>query len=82
MSRAKTTDDGSPGRPVGSRGTAAGDIGSSLGGMNNDACMRLAKLCGRVGVRDSKNPEGGRLELERERFVGLLERVKRGELGR
>jgi hypothetical protein len=49
--------------------------------MNDDACVELAELGGRVGVRDSKNPEGGRLELRREPFAGLLKRVKRGELG-
>lgn len=54
---------------------------SYSGGLNDDACVELAKLTDRVGVQDSKNPGGGRLELRREPFAGLLKRVKRGELG-
>ena len=49
--------------------------------MNDDACVELAELGGRVGVRDSKNLGSGHLELRREPFAGLLMRVKRGELG-
>ena len=54
---------------------------SHSGGMNDDACVELAELGGRVGVRDSKNLGSGHLELRREPFAGLLMRVKRGELG-
>lgn len=54
---------------------------SYSGGMNDDACVELAGLGGRIGVRDSKVPDGGRLEIARGAFVGLLERLKSGELG-
>ncbi|NEA25402.1 DUF397 domain-containing protein [Actinomadura bangladeshensis] len=54
---------------------------SYTGGGNDDACVELAASGGRVWVRDSKNPDGERLAFGREAFAGLLERVKRGELG-
>lgn len=54
---------------------------SYTGGGNDEACVELAKLAGGVWVRDSKDPEGVRLEFERAAFAGLLVRVKRGELG-
>lgn len=54
---------------------------SHTGGGNDDACVELAKSAGEVWVRDSKDPDGGRLEFERMVFAGLLVRVKRGELG-
>lgn len=54
---------------------------SYSGGGNDDACVELAKLADHVGVRDSKNPGSGRLELRREPFAGFLMRVKRGEFG-
>jgi hypothetical protein len=54
---------------------------SYSGGGNDDACVELAKLAEHVGVRDSKNPDSGCLELRREPFAGLLLRVKRGDLG-
>ncbi|MFC6878393.1 DUF397 domain-containing protein [Actinomadura yumaensis] len=43
--------------------------------------MELARLAGQVWVRDSKDPEGGRLQFGRASFAGLLVRVKRGDLG-
>lgn len=55
---------------------SAGGEGSQR--RNDQACVKLAKLGGHVGVRDPKNRKGGRLDIEREPFVGLLERLKRG----
>ncbi|WP_436772343.1 DUF397 domain-containing protein [Yinghuangia sp. YIM S09857] len=46
------------------------------GGLNDDACVELADLGGRIGVRDSKDPGRGRLELEARAFVGLLEGLR------
>jgi hypothetical protein len=54
---------------------------SRSGGGNDDACVELAQVDGGVWVRDSKDPEGDRLEFERAAFAGLLGRVKRGQLG-
>jgi hypothetical protein len=43
--------------------------------------VELARRADEVLVRDSRDPDGDRLEFERTAFVGLLVRVKRGELG-
>ena len=53
---------------------------SHSGGGNDDACVELVELGGRVWVRDSKNPDGERLVFGREAFGGLLARVKRDDL--
>ncbi|RAY14474.1 DUF397 domain-containing protein [Actinomadura craniellae] len=53
---------------------------SYSGGLNDDACVELAESADAVWVRDSKNPDGCRLELRRESFSDLLTRVKHGEL--
>nr|BFE33997.1 DUF397 domain-containing protein [Actinomadura rugatobispora] len=55
---------------------------SRSGGLNDDACVELAALAGEVWVRDSKDPDGGWLELDRVTFARLLGRVKCTELGR
>lgn len=55
---------------------------SYSGGLNDDACVELARFPDGIGIRDSKHPEGGRLEVPREAFAALLAQVKRGELGR
>ncbi|MEV0660425.1 DUF397 domain-containing protein [Actinomadura luteofluorescens] len=43
-------------------------------------CVEVAKLPTTIGIRDSKNPEGGHLPLDRITFTGLLARVKAGDL--
>ncbi|NDU71579.1 DUF397 domain-containing protein [Actinomadura sp. DSM 109109] len=53
---------------------------SHTGGGNDEACVELAELNGRVWVRDSRDPDGGRLEIGREVFTKLLTRAKRSEL--
>ncbi|WP_149263365.1 DUF397 domain-containing protein [Actinomadura sp. K4S16] len=53
---------------------------SHSGGGNDDACVELAELGGRVWVRDSKDPDGERLVFGREAFGGLLARLKRDDL--
>ncbi|GAA4240744.1 DUF397 domain-containing protein [Actinomadura meridiana] len=54
---------------------------SHSGGGNDDLCVELAQFDDGVWVRDSKEPDGERLEFGREAFAGLLGRVKRGDLG-
>lgn len=54
---------------------------SHSGGDSDPACVELARVVGEVWVRDSKDPDGGRLVFGPEVFAGLLGRVKRGELG-
>ncbi|MEU9841379.1 DUF397 domain-containing protein [Actinomadura sp. NPDC048032] len=43
-------------------------------------CVEVAMLPTSVGIRDSKNPEGGHLPLDHTAFTGLLARVKAGTL--
>ncbi|MEV3923704.1 DUF397 domain-containing protein [Actinomadura coerulea] len=43
-------------------------------------CVEVAKWPTTIGVRDSKNIEGGHLSLDRTTFTGLLARVKSGDL--
>ncbi|MDL4775317.1 DUF397 domain-containing protein [Actinomadura xylanilytica] len=52
---------------------------SNYSGTEGD-CVEVANLDVVVGVRDSKDPEGGRLSLDRTAFGGLLARVKAGDL--
>ncbi|MDL4772131.1 MULTISPECIES: DUF397 domain-containing protein [Thermomonosporaceae] len=54
---------------------------SHSGGDSDPACVEWAESVGGVWVRDSKDPNGARLEFERASFAGLLVRVKRGEAG-
>jgi hypothetical protein len=53
---------------------------SHSGGGNDDLCVELTRVAGRVWVRDSKDPDGDRLEFGRRTFAGLLTRVKHDEL--
>ncbi|MFG2088072.1 MULTISPECIES: DUF397 domain-containing protein [unclassified Spirillospora] len=52
---------------------------SHSGGMNDDACVEVAQLGDRIGVRDSKNPDGERLGLGSREFSDLVIRIKLGE---
>ena len=42
-------------------------------------CVELASLSHRIGVRDSKNPDGGHLAVSRPVIARLLDEVKRGQ---
>ncbi|MFG2002876.1 DUF397 domain-containing protein [Spirillospora sp. NPDC048911] len=53
---------------------------SRSGGASDEACVEVAQLAEGVGVRDSKDPEGGHLKLESRSFGALVELAKRGEL--
>ncbi|MGI5324033.1 DUF397 domain-containing protein [Actinomadura nitritigenes] len=39
-------------------------------------CVEVAALSDGIGMRDSKNPEGGHLALAPERFAALVQRLK------
>lgn len=43
----------------------------------NGQCVELAALSEGVGLRDSKDPEGGALLIARSEFRGLLDALKR-----
>jgi hypothetical protein len=54
---------------------------SHSGGSGATDCVEMAALDGaRVGIRDSKHPEGGHLTLPRTELAGLVRRVKDGAL--
>ncbi|MEW2357262.1 DUF397 domain-containing protein [Spirillospora sp. NPDC029432] len=44
-------------------------------------CVEVARVGAANGVRDSKDPEGGVLRLDRQTFSGLLDEIKRGKYG-
>ncbi|TDC58642.1 DUF397 domain-containing protein [Actinomadura sp. KC345] len=49
------------------------------GGADDEHCVELGRLApgAGIGVRDSKNPDGGRLTLSIAEFASLIEQVKR-----
>jgi hypothetical protein len=53
---------------------------SRSGGVNDNACVELAQFAEGVGIRDSKDPDGGALSLTGTQFAALLRNVKRNEL--
>jgi hypothetical protein len=54
---------------------------SHSGGTSGTDCVELAKLpAGRLGIRDSKNVEGGHLVLAPETARSLLDLVKSGKV--
>jgi hypothetical protein len=55
---------------------------SHSGGVNDEACVEVARLSGGIGVRDSKHPDAGHLALTPTEFAGLLAQAKRGGLDR
>ncbi|GAA1819816.1 DUF397 domain-containing protein [Actinomadura chokoriensis] len=52
---------------------------SHSGGISDQQCVELGRLAlgAGVGVRDSKDPDGGYLILSVAEFAGLIEQVKR-----
>jgi hypothetical protein len=48
-------------------------------GVNDEHCVELGRLSpgGGIGVRDSKDPDGGHLTVSVAQFAGLIEQVKR-----
>ncbi|MEW2356202.1 DUF397 domain-containing protein [Spirillospora sp. NPDC029432] len=53
---------------------------SYSGGANDATCVELAGLLDAVGVRDSKDPDGGRLALSAPAFEVLVRQIKQGVL--
>jgi hypothetical protein len=49
---------------------------SSYSSSNGGACIELADLGEGVGVRDSKNPDGGHLNIGRDNLRSLLTDLK------
>lgn len=55
---------------------------SRSGAINDEACVEVAGLIKGVGIRDSKDPDGGRLALSGVAFGGLMQRIKEGAFDR
>ncbi len=55
---------------------------SRSSGSENTDCVEVAKLPSAIGIRDSKNPDGGNLSIAGDVFAALLGKVKRGDLDR
>ncbi|MFC9973112.1 DUF397 domain-containing protein [Spirillospora sp. NPDC127200] len=55
---------------------------SHSGGASDSACIELGRLTRGIGVRDSKNPQGGHLGLTTSQFTQLVAEIKRGSLPR
>ncbi len=53
---------------------------SGGGGSGGQDCVEVARLSGRIDVRDSKAPGVGHLSLSPESFAHLIARTKRDEL--
>jgi hypothetical protein len=51
----------------------------SGGSSGQSDCVELARLPGAVGIRDSKNPEGGTLAVSAAELGRLLSTIKLGE---
>ena len=51
---------------------------SYTGGANDNQCVELGRLAPGIGigVRDSKDPDGGHLTLSAAQFAGLIEQIK------
>jgi hypothetical protein len=46
-------------------------------GVNDEDCVELGRLSSGIGVRDSKDSDGGHLTLSVAEFAGLIEQIKR-----
>ncbi|GAA4227506.1 DUF397 domain-containing protein [Actinomadura meridiana] len=49
---------------------------SYSGSANDDVCVELGRLASGIGVRDSKDPDGGHLTLNADEFAELVGRLK------
>ncbi|MEO3827429.1 DUF397 domain-containing protein [Actinomadura sp. B10D3] len=51
---------------------------SHSGGADDEHCVELGRLApgAEIGVRDSKDPDGGHLALSAAQFASLIEQVK------
>ena len=45
-------------------------------GVNDEDCVELGQLSSGIGVRDSKNPDGGHLTLTTAEFADLIKQIR------
>lgn len=53
---------------------------SRSGAINDEACVEVAGVIDGVAIRDSKDPDGGRLTVSGDQFGHLLQQIKAGAL--
>lgn len=53
---------------------------SYSGSSNDEMCVEVAGLIGGVGIRDSRNPHGGLLDVSSAEFAALVGQIKKGAL--
>ncbi|MGI5322958.1 DUF397 domain-containing protein [Actinomadura nitritigenes] len=58
--------------------TVAWRKSSYSGNSTDEMCVEVGGLTGGVGIRDSKDPDGGRLTVSGAEFTVLVGRIKRG----
>ena len=46
------------------------------GGADDEHCIELGQLSSGIGVRDSKNPDGGHVTLTAAEFADLIQQIK------
>lgn len=56
-------------------------IKSSYSGGSGTECVEVATLAAFTAVRDSKVPDGPRIAVRRDSWVGFIRGVQRGEFG-
>ncbi|WUI02406.1 DUF397 domain-containing protein [Spirillospora sp. NBC_00431] len=55
---------------------------SYSGAATDEVCVEVGDLISGVGIRDSKDPAGERLNVTTTAFATLVDRIKQGELDR
>lgn len=55
---------------------------SYSGSSNDEMCVEVADLLSGIGIRDSQDPDGGRLMVDRAQLGDLLQAIKEGALDR
>ena len=55
---------------------------SHSGSSTDEMCVEVAELVNGVGIRDSKDPDGGRLVVNRAQLGSLMQAIKEGALDR
>ncbi|MFG2016929.1 DUF397 domain-containing protein [Actinomadura geliboluensis] len=63
-----------------SAGFAAAKWRKSSHSNSQQECVEVAPLATAIAIRDSKNPGGGHLTLNRDSFAGILNRARAGDL--
>ncbi|WP_024934740.1 MULTISPECIES: DUF397 domain-containing protein [Actinomadura] len=53
---------------------------SYSGSSNDEMCVEVAELASGIGIRDSRNPHAGLLDVSSAEFAVLVRQIKKGAL--